>query len=229
MKIGDLVKQIRNEKGLSQERLAEMLGFSMQFVSRIESGAGKVSASFLSKIVEKFPAYKKKLIHLYSLQNLPEDLQEEYADLNPRNAIDKAKDYNLKVYSFNSSGSGKVDLEKYKTEKHALLIEQWEHMGPDSMVFEVEGNGMEPYFLDGDLMVLKKEEFQSWESLDSNLILVKMGNAYYLRKLFFDEGNPFLYSFNRRLYPPIELEENAEFISVLSGQIDRDVRNIKFK
>ena len=25
------------------------------------------------------------------------------------------------------------------------------------------------------------------------------------------------------------LEENAEFISVLSGQIDRDVRNIKFK
>ena len=230
MKIGDLIKKIRTEKGITQSRLSDLLGgFTTQFISMIENSERKVSEDFIAEMVEKFPAYKDKLLTLYAVQFLPENLQEEFSGLDTRGTIEKAKDYDLKIYAFNSNGSGKVDLEKFKMEKHTLLIEQWEQIGKNSLSFEVIGNNMDPYFLNGDIIFFSKTEFHSWESLDSSLILVKIRNEFYLRKLFFDDGVPLLHSFNKRLYPPMELDDNAEFIGVLSGQISRDIRELKFK
>ena len=50
----------------------------------------------------------------------------------------------------------------------------------------------------------------------------------FMRKLFFDEGKPFLVSFNPRLYPKLEVTEDTKYIGQLSQQLDRIVTKIEF-
>lgn len=48
--IGERIQQERKKKGLSQSRLAELLGISSSYVSRVERGVAKVSLELLSNI-----------------------------------------------------------------------------------------------------------------------------------------------------------------------------------
>ena len=82
--------------------------------------------------------------------------------------------------------------------------------------------------LKDDIIILSKKIFKDWQSLNSRLLFVKIDDNYYLRKLFFKNGKPFLFSFNENVYPEIELPKNAEYIAELTGQLNRNVQEIEF-
>ncbi|MCD7780884.1 MAG: helix-turn-helix domain-containing protein [Candidatus Gastranaerophilales bacterium] len=49
--LGKRIKECRKEKGLTQEKLAEMIGLGVRNVSKIECGDNFVTAETLSKII----------------------------------------------------------------------------------------------------------------------------------------------------------------------------------
>lgn len=48
--IGNRIKQVRTKKGITQEELAEMLGVSPEYCSKIECGKTKINLERLSQI-----------------------------------------------------------------------------------------------------------------------------------------------------------------------------------
>lgn len=52
--IGPRIKELRSQKGISQQRLAELLGVSRPTISQMESGERKVSAEELDALAEMF-------------------------------------------------------------------------------------------------------------------------------------------------------------------------------
>ncbi|MBQ8575442.1 MAG: helix-turn-helix transcriptional regulator [Clostridia bacterium] len=52
--IGQRIKRIRKENGLTQERLAEMLNISTEHLSRIETGSYRPSLSLIEKVSDIF-------------------------------------------------------------------------------------------------------------------------------------------------------------------------------
>lgn len=49
-KLGVRVKKVRNEKGLTQAKLAEIMGYSVQHISHVETGNTKLSVELLVEL-----------------------------------------------------------------------------------------------------------------------------------------------------------------------------------
>ena len=64
MKIGIFLQQLRKEKGLTQEQLAEMTGVARRTVSRWETGNNLPDLDILIKLYHKFLLYMYHL-HLH--------------------------------------------------------------------------------------------------------------------------------------------------------------------
>ena len=228
MNMEEVMKKIRTDNDLTYEALGERLGFSSNFVSMVEKGKRKASEKFLKALTDKFPVYTKQLIEAYSKQNLPEELQKKFSGAKFEDGSRKVREYKLKTYRFISGGSGKINFEECNEVSYILPFDRGDNIQENGYVFIIEGNSMEPYFFNDDAIVFLKEDFNGWEPLDSKLILVKVNDDYYIRKLFFDDGKPFLYSFNKRLYPQMEVMENFEFIAILDSQLERNIKSLKF-
>jgi len=72
--LGNRIKKLREERGISQQRLADLLGVSRPTVSQIEMGERKVSADELLKISEIFDV---SVEHLLGLKKEPEVVIQE--------------------------------------------------------------------------------------------------------------------------------------------------------
>ncbi len=64
VKIGKRIKELRELSGISQQRLAEMLGVSRPTISQIESGERKITADELIKLSEIFNVSVESLLNL---------------------------------------------------------------------------------------------------------------------------------------------------------------------
>ncbi len=62
-KIGTFLKQLRNEKGITQEQLAEILGVSGRTVSRWETGTNLPDLSILVQISEYYDVEIKEILN----------------------------------------------------------------------------------------------------------------------------------------------------------------------
>jgi transcriptional regulator with XRE-family HTH domain len=67
IKLGDAIKEIRKERGYSQEELAEIMQISRSTISKIENGKFAFSVDYLSKLgwylkfeIELIPTVIKK-------------------------------------------------------------------------------------------------------------------------------------------------------------------------
>lgn len=61
-KFGDKLRQIRNEKGFSQEKLAFKCGLHRTYISDIERGARNVSLINIEKIAKALSVTPKSLL-----------------------------------------------------------------------------------------------------------------------------------------------------------------------
>ena len=228
MTIDKLIEKIRTEHGYSFGIMGEKVGFSKAMMEAVEKKKSPVSRNVLEGLIKAFPIYENQLIKAYLNQFLREDLQERISVGNLKRVEKEADKYKLKTYLFQSAGSGEIDLDSYEEIEYPLPVEVGKKIQKNGYVFKVQGENMKPNLLENDIIVFYKEEFQGWEAVDSRLILVEKNDKMFMRKLFFDEGKPFLVSFNPRLYPKLEVTEDTKYIGQLSQQLDRIVTKIEF-
>ena len=224
-KMSELIKKIRADYNESTRDFSEKIGLSHSFISKLEGGDRKVSKKTLGTLIEKYPLYEKQLLQAYAEQNLPENFDNTFHDLRQVEGIKEQ----LKIYSFISNGDGRVNFSTYKEMELMVTNENLEII-KNGFIFEVIGEMLMPYFSENDIIVFSKGEFKTWQELDSKLILVKLDEEYYLRKLYFENGEPFLCAFNDRLYPKIQIskQKKIEYIGELEMQLVRSVKNLKF-
>ena len=72
-KIGAFLKQLRNKKGITQERLAEILGVSGRTVSRWETGEGYPDITLLAPLAHALGTTTDELLKEASKKNTSDD------------------------------------------------------------------------------------------------------------------------------------------------------------
>ncbi len=224
-KMSELIKKIRADHRESTRDFSEKIGLSHSFISKLEAGDRKVSKKTLGTLIKKYPLYEKQLLQAYAEQNLPENFDEALQEMRQ---VDGVREH-LKIYSFISNSDGRVNFSNYK-EMELMITKENLEIVKNGFIFEVIGEMLMPYFSENDIIVFSKGEFKTWQELDSKLILVKLDEEYFLRKLYFENGEPFLCAFNDRLYPKIQIskQKKIEYIGELEIQLLRSVKNIKF-
>ncbi len=228
MKISELIKKIREEHNYSFGEMANRIGFSKGMAEAIEKERSPVSKNVLESLVKSFPLYENELIEGFLKQNLPDDLGEK-VKVGDFELVNKDfKEQKIRVHDFVSGGSGKVEIEKYSEVKIMLNVKVGEEIIKNGFVVNVLGNNMEPFFFENDKLVFIKEKFSNWESLDSKLILVESNGETLIRKLFFEGGEPFLYSFNDRMYPKIKVTDTTKYLGILTKRLEQDLSNLTF-
>ncbi len=70
--IGKMIKDLRKEKNLSQQELADLLDVDRQYIWRIENGKINLTLDYFDKIIDKLIQNNKKVIIAH---NLPETSQ----------------------------------------------------------------------------------------------------------------------------------------------------------
>ena len=49
------LKEFRESRGLSQEKFAQIIGFTLSMTSKVETGRAKPSRNFMQKVKDAFP------------------------------------------------------------------------------------------------------------------------------------------------------------------------------
>ncbi len=227
MKISELMKKIREDHGFSFTEMGKRLNFSRGMIDAIEKERSPVSQKILEAYIKNFPTYENNLIESYVNQYLPEEMHGKLkAGDYEVQKIDQL--YKVKIYNFISENDGMINFNEFEEIEIPLNTEDKNIILKNGYIFRVLGEYAQPYFYQDDLIVFTKEKFNSWQILDRRLILVKINEKYYLKKVFFDNGEAYLHCFNERLYPKIKIDENIEFIAILYSQIKRHIEKIKF-
>ena len=81
--VGKRIKELRKERGYTQEVLAEIAGLSVDHISHIETGNTKMSLNVLVKIANAFRVSTDKLLYdsLYqSKEHLTDDIAAVFED-----------------------------------------------------------------------------------------------------------------------------------------------------
>lgn len=77
MNLGEVLKEIRKEKGDSLKRLGEKTGVAFSYIDRIEKGEAPISKNYFEKILKEYPLQKNRLIKAYLEETLPDEVQKE--------------------------------------------------------------------------------------------------------------------------------------------------------
>ena len=202
--------------------MADKTGYSRSYISEVEKGKS-ASKKLIEKYIKIFPANKNDILIAYANEKVPDTVIEraERAEIKTRK---------IKIYNFLSSGNGCVDLSNYVEVEYMLLNDTYIQILRNGYAFKVSGKYMEPFFLDGDTILFLKKELNTWEELDSKLLLLNLDNNIYIKKLFFEKGTPYLRTFNERIYPPEKLDnfKKIELIGMLQKRLEQDLSNYSF-
>ena len=91
-KIGTFLKQLRNEKGITQEQLAEILGVSGRTVSRWETGTNLPDLSILVQISEYYDVEIKEILNgERKSENMDSELKETLLKVADYNELEKQR------------------------------------------------------------------------------------------------------------------------------------------
>ncbi len=91
-KIGTFLKQLRNEKGITQEQLAEILGVSGRTVSRWETGTNLPDLSILVQISEYYDVEIKEILNgERKSENMDSELKKTLLKVADYNELEKQR------------------------------------------------------------------------------------------------------------------------------------------
>jgi phage repressor protein C with HTH and peptisase S24 domain len=194
MNIAQKVADVRDSLGLSQEEFAKRIGFSRNYVSRIETGKSKnPSRKFLRELEasqSEANAHKMAEKHVtYGASSLK-------GNVDPR----KLELRKIPVYSFVQAGRA-TDFESFP--------ESWEdevgYLGGDPKAFglRIVGDSMEPKFSPGDIVVVSPSHAPS----NGDKVVANIRNQGVLFKVMHHSGDMKiikLTSYNP-VYPEIQI------------------------
>ena len=219
MELRELLKKLRKERNMSYQDMADKTGYSRSYISEVEKGKS-ASKKLIEKYIKIFPANKNDILIAYANEKVPDTVIE-------RSEIKTRK---IRTYNFLSSGNGCVDLSNYTEVDYMLLNDTYIQILRNGYAFKVSGKYMEPFFLNGDTILFLKKELNTWEELDSKLLLLNLDKDMYIKKLFFEKGIPYLHTFNERIYPPEKLDnfKKIELIGILQKRLEQDLSDYSF-
>ena len=229
MKISELIKRIRLDQNYSYSEMAKRLGFSKGMVEAMEKERAPVSKNFVESFIRAFPLHKKNILKLYLEQYVPDEEKKNILISEAELSEDDLDFFLIKIYNFDTEGDGRVNVEKFEEVKVMISIDTGNKIMENGFVVKVMGNKMNPYFFENDRLAFLRVSFENWTKYDSKIILVKISGTLYIKKLYFENGSPFLYSFNDRIFPKLEITKDikVEFLGVLFKRLEQDLSNFK--
>jgi transcriptional regulator with XRE-family HTH domain len=124
--IGAFLKQLRNEKGITQEQLAEILGVSGRTVSRWETGTNLPDLSILVQISEYYHVEIKEILNgERKSENMDHELKETLLKVADYNELEKKRAARAGALSFNIMFLGcalVIVVQLLMTGKFSLII-----------------------------------------------------------------------------------------------------------
>ncbi|MBO1264335.1 helix-turn-helix domain-containing protein [Proteiniclasticum sp. SCR006] len=148
MNIGDYIKKLREDRGLSLNMLAIKSGVSNATISHIENGRNKPSLPTLQKLAK---ALNTDLAVLISMLKEPMDLPYTVDDV-------QEVDMTLKVPLVGSVRAGQPVLAQDNIEEYLLFDKK--RFNPENVYFalRVVGDSMDKLFRAGDIVLVEKTE-----------------------------------------------------------------------
>ncbi len=234
---GQWLREFRRERDLTGKEIGEKLGVSKAFVAKMESGIKNPSDELLESFFDSYRISDKSKLEIremVALDKSPELIQKKYISMKNKTKetdnydIEEGKKISIKVFEYDTSKTGRVNLDKF-TEESFMLDSQISNELEDGMVIKVKGNYMQPHFYEGDMLLIETEKFESWQELDKKIVLYRLEEEIYIRKVLFEKGKGYLVAFNINHYENIEIKENIEYIGKLRKQINiRNLDDIEF-
>lgn len=184
MDIGERIRKVRIQRGLTQKELAEMVGVDQTTISSYENGRRNIDLPTLSKIA--------KALHI-SLKDLVTS-EVEVIDLPKTAKI-------VPLYSLPASaGNGMFPDEVYIIDHIAS------HRIDADFAIKAEGDSMYPVVPDGAILLIRKTS----DARDGDMVLCSYDGHIFVKWLHKDSGNIYLISENPE-YPPIKIEPHERF------------------
>lgn len=205
MTFGDKLKKIRNEKGMSQDELASLLGTSKQVISRYETNQRTPKITVVSEYAATLSVPLSYLLD--NDMNSIEKPKPKY----PSNALPAETEFvNIPILGSVSAGLGCL------ADNDIVGYEPWSassiKYGHDYIVLRVSGDSMYPSLIEDDLVLI-----QCQNTIDSGRIAVVTvnGDEGVIKKVKYGDDWIELHSINP-MYKTRRFEgEDVELISVM--------------
>ena len=166
MTIGERIKKKREELKLSQEQLAEIMGYkSKTSIHKAEQGITDLPQS---KIIEFARALKTTPSYLMGWE---EKIEKSNAVI-----LDKSQFIYVPVYGKASAGNGYINMDTVLYDK-LIHINGYSH---DSFLIEVSGDSMEPTILDGEFVLVDPTRT---EICEGKIYVITYNNETYIKMI----------------------------------------------
>jgi SOS-response transcriptional repressor LexA len=171
---GDNIRQIREEKGMSQAALARACGISNDYMHKIESGkATNIGSDVLAALVKALDTTLDKFSDFESILSHPDSFTES-----------KHKDnfFTLDKFAIIPLLSGTVYASEFR---HSFNDWEGERVsvpikdGKNKVAWRVQGRSMEPEFNDGDIVVIDN----AVTFLDGDIVVAENDSGVTIKKL----------------------------------------------
>lgn len=201
--IQNLLKELREKKGLNQNELANMLGLNMTTISAYERGIRKPSKKILIKLSNLFE------ISLEHLLMVSEDLDPKKTVNSEDEELFQIRNYLKKKgidaeYAFEFlqeqipllglTGAGANILAQEKAEDYIYGVNA-------DFAVSVHGDSMEPLIRNGSIALIKQINIEQFKNMDIALVIVNNDQAL-LKRLYLTKNGVWLLSENS-VYDPI--------------------------
>lgn len=199
MTIGERIKKKREELKLSQEQLAEIMGYkSKTSIHKAEQGITDLPQS---KIIEFARALKTTPSYLMGWE---EKIEKSNAVI-----LDKSQFIYVPVYGKASAGNGYINMDTVLYDK-LIHINGYSH---DSFLIEVSGDSMEPTILDGEFVLVDPTHT---EICEGKIYVITYNNETFIKMIEKHEENEIvlLKSINQKYRDKVIKKEEFESVKI---------------
>ena len=138
------------------------------------------------------------------------ELQKKIGFISEETVILKEKEdfLRLPMYGFASAGKGFINFDEEVSE--IVLPKLNDKIGKNSFCTVVKGESMEPYYSDGDIIVVNPDYCGEIETLNKRECVVDYEGERFLKKLIFEKGDLILRSYNEAYIDIVVPNENLK-------------------
>lgn len=217
MNVGDRMKSIRKQQGISADQLAESIGVSRSTIFRYEKG--DIEKMPIEVVANVASSLHVSLIDLMGISNdsISEKITEIVSKLNPdrqqnvynyadnqlkeqNNTIVRMPRTQIKLLGAVSAGTGE-ELQDDTTEvDYTGTVPEYDY------ALQVNGDSMEPLFTDQQIIFVKYSE----EAFNGQIVIAYVDGKAYVKKYHCNEAKCELVSLNSK-YDPIDVSGNENF------------------
>lgn len=201
MGIGDTIKKLRLEKGLTQEELGKLVGVKRAAVNKWENGSVEnLKRSTIEKLSEIFKVNPSYLIGLTNYISVSED-----------------KLIRLPIVGRISCGNGSLAYENI--EGYEPTPESWLNGGGEYFYLRAKGDSMKNARIqDGDLLLIRRQDNVD----DGQIAAVLINDEAVLKRVYKRNGTLILQSENPD-YPPIICDGKGDYNVRIIGKLKMTV------